>query len=268
MNTKNDFGYETRRGLCGARVLVALCTSAYGEKTAGTYETYEELLYAREHPDEMTIVPVQLCRVWPPEPPGPQEGRDLCDFVFRSCKVAINGVVPSEDGTLFYMDAENLACQIYGHIEGLKLLESVSYSDGGQSPNQDFFNLPGVHENAGLPHSSGQRPLKLPCAGKGSFTASRTCIPVTPAADLPLALPTVISDVAGKQRYKPELVWRHGDVGLFSSTSCLQGTVALREGAPLLPPGDSSKATWRTTIVCCESLLHALGKKALLFCEW
>ena len=125
VDTKRDFGVEAMRGLNGARIMVALCTSTYGEKTSGTYDTYAELKYAAENPDKLHIIPVQLCVKWPPVPPGPQEGRDLCNFVFGQSRVRVYGVEQNHEGQYCYREPREIAKKIYQHVEDLGLLTVV-----------------------------------------------------------------------------------------------------------------------------------------------
>ena len=95
--------------------MVAFCTSVYGEKTTGTFETPLELKHYVDNPGELDIIPVQMCRSWPPVPPGPQEGCDLCSYVFGA-------------GQRLYMNPIGLAKKIYDHIKGLGLLAEVTSS--------------------------------------------------------------------------------------------------------------------------------------------
>ncbi|CAE7909129.1 unnamed protein product [Symbiodinium microadriaticum] len=126
VNTASDFGVATDYCLAKARIMVALCTSTYGQKTTGTYETYMELKFAREHPSEIQIVPVKLFPEYPPVPPGPEEGQHQNQIVFSPALLYVNGLVSGPKGQLRKMPVEQLATKIKEHIERLGLLSEVS----------------------------------------------------------------------------------------------------------------------------------------------
>ena len=125
VNTRRDFGPETMRGLAGAVIMVAFCTADYGEKTRGVYETYSELRHAMENWQEITLIPVKMCKKWPPSPPG-QEGKDLCKMVFGHSRIVIEGLRTDEDGICLFKPAKDLAIEILDHIQELGLLHEVA----------------------------------------------------------------------------------------------------------------------------------------------
>ena len=98
------------------------------KKTTGTFETYMELKYYVDNPSELDIIPVQMCYSWPPLPPGPEEGRDLCNYVFNKSRVRLDGTEQTDAGERIYMDPVRLAEKIYDHIKGLGLLAEVKCS--------------------------------------------------------------------------------------------------------------------------------------------
>ncbi|CAE7206890.1 nphp3 [Symbiodinium sp. CCMP2592] len=67
-----EFGNQTALLLYRAKALLAFCTWDYGAKTGAQYETYKELEYA--HQNKLAILPIQLCREFPPCPKD-EEGR-------------------------------------------------------------------------------------------------------------------------------------------------------------------------------------------------
>ena len=125
VNTAEDFGVATDLCLARARIMLALCTSTYGEKTTGTYETYMELKYAREHPREVTLVPVKLHPKYPPEPPGPEEGRNQNQVVFSPSLIYINGIEETSSGAVCRLQPEQLAVNVAQHIRDLGLWSAV-----------------------------------------------------------------------------------------------------------------------------------------------
>jgi len=75
-----DFGTKTATFLGQLRkrkgVLLAVCSSHYGEITGSTYSSYEEVKFAHGH--KLDILPLRMCDdPWPPEPPsGPDHPYD------------------------------------------------------------------------------------------------------------------------------------------------------------------------------------------------
>ena len=75
-----DFGTKTATFLGRLRkhkgVLLAVCSSHYGEITGSTYSSYEEVKFAHGH--KLDILPLRMCEdPWPPEPPsGPDHAYD------------------------------------------------------------------------------------------------------------------------------------------------------------------------------------------------
>ena len=125
VNTAWDFGVATDFCLLQARIMLALCTSTYGEKTTGTYETYMELKYAREHPRDVRLVPVKLHPTYPPEPPGPEEGWYQNQVAFSPSLIYINGIEETSSGTVCKVHPEQLAVKIAQHIRDLGLWSDV-----------------------------------------------------------------------------------------------------------------------------------------------
>ncbi len=78
------FGTQVNSGLTNMEVLLAVCSSNYGEKTQSSYSTYRELKHAFEH--HVPIFPLKLCDAWPPRPPkdhdGGSEGWEQNNVVF------------------------------------------------------------------------------------------------------------------------------------------------------------------------------------------
>ena len=58
------FGPKTVYGLVEMGVMVAFCSTDYGQKTGSSYCSYYELEYANQH--HVPIIPVQMCEEWPP----------------------------------------------------------------------------------------------------------------------------------------------------------------------------------------------------------
>ena len=77
-----SFGEATTLGLYKAKALIAFCTDDYGAVTGARYETYHELKYA--HQKDLRIVPVQLCKEFPPVPAGDELGQAQNDVVLRT----------------------------------------------------------------------------------------------------------------------------------------------------------------------------------------
>ena len=126
VNTVKDFGTETTDYLCRARVMVAFCTSTYGEFTTGTYETYAELKYAYEHPQEIGLVPVKLIKHWPPKPDGPEQGRHMCAVAFGPSRFFVDGL----DHEGCYLAPDVVARKIVKHIHRLGVLDQVKMKLG------------------------------------------------------------------------------------------------------------------------------------------
>ena len=137
VNTAGDFGVATDACLAQARILLALCTSTYGEKTTGTYETYMELKYAREHPGHVRLVPVKLHPKYPPEPPGPEEGRNQNQVAFSPSLIYINGINETSSGTYCKVHPRQLAIDIARHIHDLGLWSDVYESTASKFSNDD-----------------------------------------------------------------------------------------------------------------------------------
>ncbi|CAK9093033.1 unnamed protein product [Durusdinium trenchii] len=84
-----DFGQATTKGLYYALAMVAFCSHDYGAKTTARYETYFELKTA--HEKCIPIIPIQLCDIFPPEPPD-EEGRCQNFLVFGTGLIRITDV--------------------------------------------------------------------------------------------------------------------------------------------------------------------------------
>ena len=69
--------------------MVAFCTDHYGQKTNVGYETFLELKTA--HEKDIPIIPIQLCEIYPPEPPD-EEGRKQNWFVLGKSRIKIKDV--------------------------------------------------------------------------------------------------------------------------------------------------------------------------------
>ena len=70
-------------------VLLAVCTSHYGEKTDSKYSSYEEVRVA--HESDLEILPLRVCDdPWPPKPPfGPEHKYDKMGAGAGLLKLAI-----------------------------------------------------------------------------------------------------------------------------------------------------------------------------------
>ena len=136
-----NFGAQTLAGLGGMAVMVAFCSSQYGEKTGIGYETFEELKFA--HENDIPIIPVKLCNVYPPQPQKPaacakkycpapfsnmlpperdDEGCGQNSFVLRNSLVYIDGL--TQDGQ--YIPPADLARKIYESLNKNGFIQQVS----------------------------------------------------------------------------------------------------------------------------------------------
>jgi len=71
----DDYGMETITHLERSKAMIIMASDNYGEVTS-PYCTFFELKYAYEH--GLSLLPVQLSSVFPPEPPGNPLGAELC----------------------------------------------------------------------------------------------------------------------------------------------------------------------------------------------
>ena len=53
--------------------MIAVCTKHYGEKTASSYSSHEELKFALDYKSSVTVLPLKVEDTYPPEPPCGQE---------------------------------------------------------------------------------------------------------------------------------------------------------------------------------------------------
>eukprot|EP00438_Fugacium_kawagutii_P031340 Skav215364 [mRNA] locus=scaffold1391:617916:618437:- [translate_table: standard] len=106
-----SFGEQTAQGLATPKILVAFCSSTYGEETGGGYETYEELKYVHEQRGDCILLPVRLSPLYPPSPPD-DEGKYLCQLVFSPSTVYIDGLREDAGGQHSYIAPMALARQI------------------------------------------------------------------------------------------------------------------------------------------------------------
>eukprot|EP00438_Fugacium_kawagutii_P015825 Skav211384 [mRNA] locus=scaffold2406:204230:205827:- [translate_table: standard] len=120
-----SFGERTMAGLASARVMIAFCTSTYGERTGGGYETYEELKYAYEHRNECHLIALKLSETYPPVPPDP-DGQSLCKFVFSPGTVYIDGLTPNSSGHMKFKDSQDIASNILQCLQDLHLFDEVA----------------------------------------------------------------------------------------------------------------------------------------------
>lgn len=74
------FNERTMKGMYFAKKMAAFCTDDYGAKTGAGYETYFELQKAREK--QVSIIPIRLSKVWPPQPDLHGPGTIQNDYVF------------------------------------------------------------------------------------------------------------------------------------------------------------------------------------------
>mmetsp|Transcript_78977 Transcript_78977/g.176662 ORF Transcript_78977/g.176662 Transcript_78977/m.176662 type:complete len:210 (-) Transcript_78977:167-796(-) len=72
-----DFGVLTMRQLEESKAIIVMASDNYGQ-IASSYSTYYELRYAWEH--GLTILPIQLSKTFPPQPPGDERGAELCKW--------------------------------------------------------------------------------------------------------------------------------------------------------------------------------------------
>lgn len=120
-----SFGERTMAGLAFARVMIAFCTSTYGERTGGGYETYEELKYVYEHRDECHLIALKLNETYPPVPPD-ADGQSLCKFVFSPGTVYIDGLTPDPSGQMQFKDSRDVAFNVLQCLQKLNLLDEVA----------------------------------------------------------------------------------------------------------------------------------------------
>ena len=123
-----SFGEQTAHGLANAAVMVAFCSSTYGEKTGVGYETYQELKYVHEHSSECALIPCKMSPLYPPCPPD-DAGQNLCKLVFSPSLVYVDGLEEKND-TPVYIPSGELANKIYEAIEKSGRLKEV-HVDGG-----------------------------------------------------------------------------------------------------------------------------------------
>ena len=140
-----DFGQMTAEGLKGARVMVAFCTSSYGEKTGAGYETYEELKYVHEHRGECILIPVKLHTTYPPQPPG-SEGQSLCSLAFSQAAVYINGLAMNDKGEQQFQAPEWVAEQVKECLKRQNLLDQVQFRS---QPSEQRMDSKSKSEDSG-----------------------------------------------------------------------------------------------------------------------
>ena len=126
VDAHSDFGPEATPDLVSARALVAFCTSQIGDMATSTSET-SALTYAYEHSHELDLIPVQMCEVWPPVLSG-QEGGNLCDFAFGPSCIRVEGSYLDEEGSRHDLKPQQVAENLYRHMQTLGILEEVSMS--------------------------------------------------------------------------------------------------------------------------------------------
>ncbi|CAE7709703.1 unnamed protein product, partial [Symbiodinium pilosum] len=134
VETAHDYGVPTASYLFRARIMVAFCTSTYGEVTTRTYETWSELKHVYEHPREIELLPVKLITHWPPQPPGHEDGKSYCKLAFGPSRLFVEGL--DREGK--YLAPDVLAHRIVEHITRLGLLDEVQQQDVA---GQEEFSL-------------------------------------------------------------------------------------------------------------------------------
>lgn len=82
------FADATIEGVVKMKMMVAFCVDDYGAMTGAGYETFHELRHAWEK--RVRIIPVKLCRTWPPRPPD-EAGRMQNEFIFSNSLIYIDG---------------------------------------------------------------------------------------------------------------------------------------------------------------------------------
>ena len=88
--TGEEFASPTRFGLYHAKAMVVFGTDQYGARTGARYETFYELQYAHEH--NLHLIPLQLCKKWPPEPKdsdGGEAGKIQNDYVLSRSHIRL-----------------------------------------------------------------------------------------------------------------------------------------------------------------------------------
>lgn len=139
-----SFAKQTLEGLQSMVVMVAFCSSQYGEKTGVGYETFEELKYA--HENQIPIIPVRLCHVYPPQPQKEAKGKECpccytprperddwgCgqnDLVLNKSLVYIDGM--TAEGK--YIPSKDLARKIHASLSKNDFIREVSTSFEGDA---------------------------------------------------------------------------------------------------------------------------------------
>ena len=101
-NAGDSFGDLTSQYLGRLRrekgTMMAVCTKNYGEKTASSYSSHEELKFALDYKDSVTVLPLKVEDTYPPEPPsGPDHEFDkkrtaqgYIDMVFKPSVVFLD----------------------------------------------------------------------------------------------------------------------------------------------------------------------------------
>ena len=73
-NAGDSFGDLTSQYLGRLRrekgTMMAVCTKNYGEKPASSYSSHEELKFALDYKDSVTVLPLKVEDTYPPEPPS------------------------------------------------------------------------------------------------------------------------------------------------------------------------------------------------------
>lgn len=130
-----SFGEQTAHGLARAAVMVAFCSSTYGEKTGVGYETYQELKYVHEHSSECALIPCKMSPLYPPCPPD-EAGQNLCKLVFSPSLVYVDGL-KEENGEPVYIPSGELANKIYKAIKKSGRLQEVLHEGLDEEFEQD-----------------------------------------------------------------------------------------------------------------------------------
>ena len=124
-----DFAMMTLEGLHRAKVMVAFCTQKYGERTKGTWETFEELMHARR--EHIPVIPIKLEEPYPPQPGG--IGGELNKIMFTE-RVYIDGQSLDEPKALDAV-VEKLVAAVKKHWQDFGSMEKklIICSDDAES---------------------------------------------------------------------------------------------------------------------------------------
>ena len=169
VETAHDYGVPTASYLFRARIMVAFCTSTYGEVTTRTYETWSELKHVYEHPREIELLPVKLITHWPPQPPGHEDGKSYCKLAFGPSRLFVEGL--DREGK--YLAPDVLAHRIVEHITRLGLLDEVQQQDVA---GQEEFSLSSMFSGVS---SFFQGLFDVPAAAPEVLPSVAPCLPPT-----------------------------------------------------------------------------------------